>query len=99
MQVHLQDDNTASFEIQLHEGDLYHMGQFQIRGVDPDRASKIQQSWKLAPGAVYDPTYLQEFLKDIGRFLPQKRAVVRKYENISDQNKSVDVMIEIRPAG
>ncbi len=52
MQVHLQDDNTASFEIQLHEGDLYHMGQFQIRGVDPDRASKIQQSWKLAPGAV-----------------------------------------------
>ena len=99
MQAQLQEDNTASFEIQLHEGDLYHMGQFQIRGVDPDRASKIQQSWKLAPGAVYNPNYLQEFMKDMGRLLPLQRAVIRKYENINDQNKSVDVMIEVKAAG
>lgn len=99
MQAQLQEDNTASFEIQLHEGDLYHMGHFEIRGVDPAGAGKIQQGWKLATGAVYDPTYLQEFVKGIGRFLPLQRAVVRKYENINDQNKTVDVLIEIKPAG
>lgn len=99
MQARLRDDNTASFEIQLQEGDLYHMGKLQIRGVDPDRASRIQQSWKLAPGAVYDPGYLQEFTKDMGRFLPLQRAMVRKYESINDQDKTVDVVIEIKPAG
>ena len=76
---------------------LVSLGKLQVRGVDPGQASRMQQSWKLVPGAVYDPIYVQEFVKDVSRFLPPRPAAIRKVESINDEQKTVDVLIEIRP--
>jgi outer membrane protein assembly factor BamA len=96
LQAHLQEDNTASFEIQLQEGDLYRMGEFQVRGLDADRAAKLQKSWKLASGAAFDLSYMQQFIKEIPRFLPE-HSRVRARPNINEQNKTVDLLIELSP--
>jgi outer membrane protein assembly factor BamA len=98
LQAHLQQDNTASFEIQLQEGDLYHMGEFQVQGADPDRVAKLRKNWKLAAGGVFDASYLQQFMKELPRLVPE-RSRVRARTNIHEESKTVDVLLEITPAG
>ncbi|HTC92818.1 MAG TPA: POTRA domain-containing protein [Terriglobales bacterium] len=65
VQAHLMQDGTASFEVQLHEGVPYQMGKLTIRGVDQEHKARIQQLWKLAPGAAYDDTYPSRFISEL----------------------------------
>ncbi len=96
VQAHLLQDGTASFEVQLHEGLRYQMGKLTILGVDQNHKTQIQQLWKLAPGAAYDDTYPSKFISEmIKSHLAAANSLVK--ESIDDQNKIVDVTIDVRP--
>src|SRR5438552_6608321 len=50
LKARLNEDRTAIFDVQIIEGDQYHMGTVQVVGVDPALAAKLTERWKLPPG-------------------------------------------------
>ncbi len=72
------------------------MRKLTIRGVDQSHKAQIQQLWKLAPGAAYDDTYPSRFISEM---IKSHNAAANSLtnESIDDQNKIVDVTLDIRP--
>jgi outer membrane protein insertion porin family len=95
LQAHPLDNGTANFEVELHEGVAYQMGKLTIRGGDPDSRTKIQELWKLAPGATYDADYPIKFIVQMQSLRVAPNLVSK--EDIDDQSKIVDVTLDIRP--
>jgi outer membrane protein assembly factor BamA len=90
------DTDAVSYVFSVKEGELYHMGRLEIESFDPDVTRKLTESWKLATGAPYDNTYLQQFLV---RTLPlahghQKDWVI--FEQVDDAQKSVNVRLQLK---
>ena len=56
--------HTVSYEIQVTEGDQFHMGKLQISGLDPLVLDKLQKAWKLQPGEPYNADYPPAFLRE-----------------------------------
>jgi len=56
--------STVAAEIEVQEGDQYHMGEVQFSGLAEDAAEPLRKLWKLRPGDVYDTSYPNTFLKD-----------------------------------
>ena len=54
----------------VKEGDQYHMGDLEFRGLDNSLTAKLRNAWKLRPGDVYDATYLSEYLPAAHKLLP-----------------------------
>lgn len=52
----------VSYRFAIDEGQQYRMGSFVVAGLPEKEAARLQKSWKLAQGAVYDDVYLAEFL-------------------------------------
>jgi outer membrane protein assembly factor BamA len=87
--------DTVTYNFAVKEGDLYHMGTLDIEGFDADTTSKLTESWKLAPGAPYDSTYLQQFLF---RTLPLAHGRQRDWavlEQVDDTQKTVNVHLKL----
>ncbi len=88
--------DTVTYSFTVKEGDLYHMGRLEVEGFDAEVARKLTESWKLAPGAVYDSTYLQQFLINT---LPLAHGRQREwviFEQIDDAQKAVNVRLQIK---
>jgi outer membrane protein assembly factor BamA len=61
---------TVAYHLVVDEGDLYHMGELQFRGLDNNLTARLRAVWKLRPGDVYDATYLKQFLPLARKLLP-----------------------------
>jgi len=57
----------ASYKVQITEGQQYHMGDLIITGLSLDGEKKLREAWKLAPGAVFDQAYFDNFVTRIGK--------------------------------
>jgi outer membrane protein assembly factor BamA len=66
------DDAAAkvSYLVTITEGPQYHMGDLVITGLSLDAEKKLRQLWALAPGAVFDQSYFEAFIRKIGRPTP-----------------------------
>ncbi len=64
------DAGTVAFHLVVNEGDIFHMGELEFRGIDNNLTARLRSAWKIHPGDVYDVTYLQEFLPIARRLLP-----------------------------
>ncbi|HUK23851.1 MAG TPA: POTRA domain-containing protein [Terriglobales bacterium] len=63
-----QFDESAgkvSYTLEVHEGDLYHMGDLDIQGLDRTYTDRVSLAWQLRQGDVYNSTYPKQFLDDI----------------------------------
>jgi outer membrane protein assembly factor BamA len=87
-------DVTYNFEVT--EGDLYHMGKLEIQGVDPDQARKLEQGWKLAEGEPYDATYVEQFLTHTLLRVPGHKWTWMTFEQIDDAQKMVNVRLQVK---
>jgi outer membrane protein insertion porin family len=86
--------SEVRYEIKVHEGDVYHMGELEIRGLDSRLTSLMNVRWKLHEGDVYDSSYIQSFLRETARELPQDvRWKTTIHETPDDTSKTVDVSI------
>ena|SRR5437899_5476466 len=56
-------------DIEVEEGPQYRMGSLEISG-PTELAEKLQTLWELAPGAIYDATYVKTFLEKNSSLLP-----------------------------
>jgi len=61
---------TVSFHLVVNEGNVFHMGELEFRGIDNNLTARLRAAWKLRPGDVYDSTYLKQFLPQARKLLP-----------------------------
>ncbi len=67
----MQDsDATVRYTIEIHEGDIFHMGEIEIRGVDEKTREKLLFNWRLKQGDTYDSGYIDRFVKSTHNELP-----------------------------
>jgi outer membrane protein assembly factor BamA len=61
----LYDDanRKVRFQVQIAEGQQFHMGAFSTEGFSSALAERLQSRWKLKTGEVFDASYLSDFLK------------------------------------
>jgi outer membrane protein assembly factor BamA len=102
------ENRRVSYRVAVTEGPRYTMSTLVIKGIPEADADYLKERWKLKQGAVYDNTYLKEFVeKEIGAFinkamqtgrlkLSSKQPKVEPTIKLNPQALNVDVTIEIK---
>jgi outer membrane protein assembly factor BamA len=86
-------DSTAKYVVQFHEGDIYKMGDLDIRGLDSHNTERIAAAWKLRPGDTYDGQYPKKFTQEAMNLLSGDDWNVAVHETVEDKDKTVDVSL------
>jgi outer membrane protein assembly factor BamA len=87
-------NSTVKYVLQVHEGEVYSMGDLEIRGLDSRTTARLQDDWKLRGGDPYDSSYPKRFLEQADKeisLLGDWNASVR--ESLNPQEKTVDVTL------
>jgi outer membrane protein assembly factor BamA len=85
---------TVAYRLKVSEGDVYHMGDLDIRGVDRKTADRLAQNWTLRPGDPYNQSYPNRFAHDSLKLLTSNLEwSVSVLEAVNDQDKTVDVTL------
>lgn len=88
---------TVKYVLRIHEGDVFKMGDLDIRGFDARTTVRLVEAWKLQHGDVYDSSYYQRFLKDINPLLPEGSWRSTFHETPDEKDKTVDVTLRFDP--
>jgi outer membrane protein assembly factor BamA len=87
--------STVKYQIQVNEGDQYHMGDLDIQDLDRRDSSRAAAKWTLAKGDPYDSSYPKRFvdavLKDV---LTTGEWNISIHELPDPADKSVDVSVK-----
>lgn len=83
---------TASFTVQIVEGDVYHFGELTIEGVDTKTAARLRDRWSLRAGEPFDMSYEMKFMKETQTLLPQGRWSSAD-THLDESDKTVDVVL------
>jgi outer membrane protein assembly factor BamA len=81
--------------IALEEGHQYRMGKLEIVGPS-EVAEKLQARWELEPGAIFDASYIRNFLDSNNSLLPAgfvESDGVRRLENCGDSTVSIHLQL------
>ncbi len=57
------DKHTATFDLQVNEGPLYHMGKLEVQAPDAQRADLTRRVWEMHEGDIYNASYIKTFLQ------------------------------------
>jgi outer membrane protein assembly factor BamA len=87
---------TVTYNFEVKEGELYHMGKVEIEGVAPEQAHKLIQGWKLGEGEPYDNTYVHQFLEHTVLKVPGRKWEWMTFEQIDDTQKTVNVRLQVK---
>ncbi len=97
-EVQLDDQkNTAHYDLNIVEGDLYRMGDLEILGLDTQSTARMRNAWTLHEGQPYNADYLRQFLENTRDILP--RGVhwgVTTHATPEAKDKTVDVEIHFK---
>jgi len=91
------DDSRSGvvYLVSIVEGDVYKMGEVEIRGLDSKTTARLQNNWTLRSGDTYDSSYVGRFVdqayKEIGDWH------VSVHESIDPHDKTVDVTVRFDP--
>ncbi len=97
--LHLQPDfndtgNTVAYQVAVHEGDVYRMGDVDLEGLDDKAAARMREEWSLREGEPYDSTYSQRFVKQAAAELSKDAQwSIAVSESVNDKDKIVDVVL------
>jgi outer membrane protein insertion porin family len=91
----LDDTNsTVRYVLRVQEGEVYSMGDLDIRGLDARLTARLEDDWRLRGGYPYDSSYPKQFLdredKEIS-VLSDWDASVR--ESLNPKEHTVDVTL------
>ena len=86
---------TVAFHLVVNEGNVFHMGELEFRGIDNNLTARLRAAWKLRPGDVYDATYLKQFLPLARKLLPPSLDwEVSTHVTALTRDKTVDVDLQ-----
>lgn len=90
---------TAVVHLDVKEGDRFHMGELEFRGLDNSLTAKLRNAWKLRPGDVYNSTYLSEYLPAARKLLPSGLdwdVSPHVTANVRDKTVDVDLIYSVK---
>ena len=85
--------STVKYLLQFHEGEVYKMGDLEIRGLDSSTTARLVERWKLLASDPYDSSYPQRFLDETRNLLPPGAWKIAQHESINEKDKTVDVTL------
>lgn len=90
--------STVAYQLNVTEGDQFHMGDLLMDGIDDATAKRITAQFEMKKGDVYDRSYPKRFFDLIYRDISLHRSysVVPK-ETINQQDKTVSVAMHFSP--
>lgn len=89
--------STVHYDINVAEGDLYKMGEFEILGLDTQAKARMEAAWTLQAGQPYNADYPNKFLEDTRQLVPRgSRWAVSVHETPDARDKTVDVEIRFK---
>jgi outer membrane protein assembly factor BamA len=86
-------DATAKYIFKFEEGNVYKMGDLEVRGLDSKATDRVLNAWRLQAGQTYDSGYIKLFLDSIINQYPADQWKVTVRESPEDQEKIVDVSL------
>ena len=91
-------NSTVKYVLRVREGDVYSMGDLEIRGLDSHTTARLQDGWTLRGGDPYDSSYPKRFLdheeKEMGLMADWN---VSFRESLNRDDKTVDVTLRFDP--
>lgn len=60
-----ETSRTANFRISVNEGQPYQMGEIAFKNASDAEQKRLRGKWKLAPGAVFNFSYVKDFAKKL----------------------------------
>jgi outer membrane protein assembly factor BamA len=85
---------VVTYDLQVHEGDVYNMGELEIHGLDSKTSSQLREKWAIRQGSPYDATYFKRFIEEAWKNLPSRVDWnVSAHESVDDHDKVVDVSL------
>lgn len=90
------DDNggTVAYKLNVHEGEVFHMGDLEILGLDPKLVDKLQDAWTLRAKDAYDSSYPKRFIEQAWKLLPRDLEwTVSPHEAVNEKDLTVDVSL------
>ncbi len=86
-------DAAVKYLFQVQEGDIYKMGDLEVRGLDSKTAERIATAWKLREGDTYDAQYPNKFLETAFSMLPGEDWNLTVHESVEEKEKVVDISL------
>jgi outer membrane protein assembly factor BamA len=86
---------TVNLTVTIEEGPQYHMGKLDIVA-DKEVAGRLRMQWKLAEGAIYDTTYIDDYLIAARDILPSNfsRASIQTTQNCPEALVQVRLIVD-----
>jgi outer membrane protein insertion porin family len=84
--------STVNYQLQVREGDVYHMGELEIRGLDTRATARIGDLWNLHEGDIFDDTYPKTFIETVLKDASLNGWVATVHLGMND-DKTVDVTL------
>jgi outer membrane protein assembly factor BamA len=96
-------NGTVRYEVKIVEGPQYRMGELVITGLSVDAERALRNNWRLAPGQIFDKTYLDSMLAKLEKptvaifgELPVHYGQMGHLLRPNDQNHVIDVLIDFQ---
>jgi outer membrane protein insertion porin family len=72
-------NHRVAYRVAVDEGAQYHMGSLSFTGLSESNATRLRRAWTLREGAVYNASYLDEYMRV---WLPPEEPLRAKLQNI-----------------
>lgn len=85
---------TVAYTLQVSEGDVFHLGDLDIQGLDPKTTGRLREAWTLRESDPYDSTYPKRFFDDTVKLLSRDVTwTISIHEGVNEEDKTVDVSL------
>jgi outer membrane protein assembly factor BamA len=85
---------TVAYTLAVSEGDVFHLGDLDIQGLDPKTVDRLREAWTLRESDPYDSTYPERFFKDTIKMLSRDVSwTISIHEGVNEEEKTVDVTL------
>jgi len=86
--------SAVSYQLQVREGDLFRMGEFEVRGLDTRMAARLVDLWKLHEGDPFDDSYSKTFIEDAAKNLSLAGEwMIIPNQAVNESDKTVDLTL------
>jgi outer membrane protein assembly factor BamA len=85
--------------VTITEGPQFRMGNFIVRGVPEKDVAHLTERWALKTGAIYDASYLDDFIKNLvgaKLILPDLVRLLKPEFKLDRERLTVDVIIDFK---
>lgn len=88
---------AVKYRIEVHEGDVYYMGELDIEGLDSRSKAKLEEKWKIPASQTYDASYPKRFFDETEPGVPNGPWNITIHETPNEKDKTVDVTLRYDP--